>query len=1026
MAAGQAPDRQELLAAHPDVADDLAAFFADHDGVKQFAEPLRAPEPATQSEAETKPAGSSLGTVRYFGDYELLEEIARGGMGIVYKARQRSLNRVVALKMIRAGQLAGEHDVQRFRAEARIAANLQHPHIVAIHEVGEHDGQHYFSMDFVEGQSLADRIRESPLPPADAAGYVKAVAETIHFAHQHGTLHRDLKPSNILIDRFDQPRVTDFGLAKRMTTAEGLAGPAPLTLSGTVVGTPSYMPPEQASADRGNLSAVSDVYSLGAILYELVTGRPPFRAATPLDTLLQVLAEEAAPPRVLNPALARDLETIILKCLAKVPARRYATAQALADDLQAYLDGRAITARRPSLPEQTGRWVRRHWRVTAVAGLTAAAAMLLLVAGYFGWSWYRTRELGHVTFTTNGRHLLGEVLDENEETVLATFPVPTLRRISLPAGTHRLRLSASGLLSETWPLHVKRGDVQNHVVGLRQQWLWPPVEVQQFSLHELVERQGRVDLAIFSGRPDRLLLLDGRTGEQLWQITADKTSVPAGLELNEWRRILSGGFGQARRLAQQSPGLKGDGHGDLVLFCKDPAALVALSGANGSVLWCHQGRPSLPNGVDPKQVRWYEWSDIRLLGPPVVADVDGDGVPDLIGYYAMKSASYDLNGKRYHLSEPQGWVQAISGKNGAPLWRYTFKHQGGFPPRGVNEAALFLPREQLEIVRLQGRPAIVFLTDRMLCGLDLQTGKEIWSPFDLQLQPSQAPQLVDLDGDGEPDCLVTGYQAEGEHAQIIRAVALPRRQTLWQQPADRDVNPHCVRVCLAADLNGQGRADVVRAVHEQSAGSEKKSPFGRPSLEVLDGCTGRRRWLQQLTDGRLPTDMDVRFIVGPDLDGDGWRELFVASRGDADGLGACVDVIALSGADGRPLWRWRQRVAEPQSEPDPGGPPKWWQTGPDGWPLLLVPIRYGPGGQPTTFVLSAGTGRLVHVLRDVVQPEVADFNGDGIPDLCYTVAPQGAPRLMVLQGTPPEPWRQGRLAAGARPRWRRLHRFSSF
>src|SRR5438105_7764994 len=223
---------------------------------------------------------SEVGGLRYFGDYELLEEIARGGMGVVYKARQLSLNRTVAVKMILAGQLASPADVQRFRSEAEAAANLQHPNIVAIHEVAEQDGHHYFSMNYVEGKSLAQLIAEGGLRIADfrkTAGYVKTIALAIHYAHQQGTLHRDLKPSNVLIDHSDQPRVTDFGLAKSVKRDSDL------TLSGQILGTPNFMSPEQAAAKRGAIGPQSDVYSLGAILYFMLTGKPPHAGETVHD-----------------------------------------------------------------------------------------------------------------------------------------------------------------------------------------------------------------------------------------------------------------------------------------------------------------------------------------------------------------------------------------------------------------------------------------------------------------------------------------------------------------------------------------------------------------------------------------------------------------------------------------------------------------------------------------------------------------------------------------------------------------------
>jgi serine/threonine protein kinase len=277
-----------------------------------------------------------------FGDYDLLAEVARGGMGVVYRARQRALNRIVALKMILSGRLASSEDTQRFLTEAEAAAGLQHPNIVQIHEVGEHDGQHFFSMQFIEGRTLAQRLADGPLPSRAAARYVRLVARALHYAHQRGILHRDLKPSNILIDAADEPHVTDFGLAKRL-------GDSGQTRTGSILGTPSYMAPEQAGGKIKELSPATDVYGLGALLYELLTGRPPFRAETAMDTVMQVLENDPVPPQLLNPNVDPELETICLKCLEKDPRHRYASAEALADDLQRYLDGDPIEARTSSV-----------------------------------------------------------------------------------------------------------------------------------------------------------------------------------------------------------------------------------------------------------------------------------------------------------------------------------------------------------------------------------------------------------------------------------------------------------------------------------------------------------------------------------------------------------------------------------------------------------------------------------------------------------------------------------------------------
>ena len=232
--------------------------------------------------------------IRYFGDYEITREIARGGMGVVFEARQITLNRPVALKMILSGQLADDSDIKRFYTEAESAASLDHPGIVPIFEVGQHEGQHYFSMGFVEGKSLSQRLAEGPLPAREAAELIRRVCESIEYAHQRGVIHRDLKPANILLDQNGNPRVTDFGLAKKVQGDSGLTG------SGQIMGTPSYMPPEQAGGKRGDVGPASDVYALGATLYALVTGRPPFQAATAMDTVIQVISDEPVPPRRLN------------------------------------------------------------------------------------------------------------------------------------------------------------------------------------------------------------------------------------------------------------------------------------------------------------------------------------------------------------------------------------------------------------------------------------------------------------------------------------------------------------------------------------------------------------------------------------------------------------------------------------------------------------------------------------------------------------------------------------------------------
>jgi len=306
-----------------------------------------------------------------FGDYEIVDVLGRGGMGVVYRAYHRKTSRSVALKMILRGVSESEEAIARFRNEAKSAAQLNHPNIVPVYDVGEFNGQHYFSMALVDGESLSERLASRPLAGREAAVLLKTIADAIETAHQAGIIHRDLKPSNILIDGDGLPKVTDFGLARRTESSSGL------TVTGQLMGTPSYMSPEQACGDSACVDARSDIYALGAILYTTLTGRPPFQAASVVETVRQVLDEDPVEPRVLNSDIERDLETICLKCLSKDPLQRYATAQDLSDELSRFLDGHAIHARPLNR-------VMRFWRLCRrkplVSTLTAGF-MASLIAG---------------------------------------------------------------------------------------------------------------------------------------------------------------------------------------------------------------------------------------------------------------------------------------------------------------------------------------------------------------------------------------------------------------------------------------------------------------------------------------------------------------------------------------------------------------------------------------------------------------------------------------------------------------------
>jgi hypothetical protein len=409
---------------HPDLTDEIRHLLVIGQMVDFCAKPNPEVTLVHGQGQPTNTAGDPL--PRVFGNYELVEELGRGGMGVVYKAWDKSLERFVALKKVLRGQMASQADLERFRAEAQAAAGLAHPNIVPVYQVGEIEGQAYFCMEYVEGKTLSEVVADGPLPPRVAASYLATIARAVQYAHEKGILHRDLKPANILLEQGDMesalPKITDFGLAKRVEGGMSLTG------TGAIVGTPSYMAPEQAEGNNPAPSPAVDVYSLGAILYELLTGRPPFLAASPMATLLLVRSEEPVRPRLLNPQIDFDLEFICRKCLEKRPEHRYSSAAQLADDLDAFSLGEPVSARSSSLVYFVGRlfrethhapvqenwgllWIWHSALIFLLCVVTSALYalglrnhwpfLLLWSVGLVAWGnlfWYLRRRGGPVTF----------------------------------------------------------------------------------------------------------------------------------------------------------------------------------------------------------------------------------------------------------------------------------------------------------------------------------------------------------------------------------------------------------------------------------------------------------------------------------------------------------------------------------------------------------------------------------------------------------------------------------------------------
>jgi serine/threonine protein kinase/outer membrane protein assembly factor BamB len=944
-------------------------------------------------------------------------------MGVVFKARQVGLERLVALKTLLAAGQADEEERARFRTEAEAIARLSHPHVVQVYEVGEHRGRPFLALELCSGGSLAARLDGTPWPDRRAAELVEALAGAVEAAHRAGVVHRDLKPANVLLAEGGTPKVTDFGLAKRLDVREGL------TATGAVVGTPSYMAPEQALG-RKDVGPACDVYALGAVLYELLTGRPPFKAATTLETLHQVVEAEPAPPRLLNPALPRDLETVVLKCLCKDPVRRYPSAAALADDLRAFLDGRPVQARPPGPLAQAWRWLAAHR-----LGSTSAALLTVLLVLF---ALVLSREVGEVATARVGvsvatdsggpveQPLVGELLHPRRDERLAPpFAVPTVTPVTIPAGPCRLRLSRPGSLSGTYwlnpqPHHsgvqrwvvtanslspvqsafpdpanrfelpnasrsFRQGTFPPNVLPNPQQFLWSG-PLAGVSWYEAVPTPKGVAVVALS---DRVRGYEGANGKLLWPVPPDAKG-----DMGEsWSRYFAAGYRWPAR-CRLVLGSK------LVLGSPSTATVLALSARTGKRVWTRTDSAPL---AFPAQAT----GSVLCLGPrpPATIDANRDGVPDVVALVAQGTDGPVL-------------AQALCGRSGRVLWKQELPG-GQKPPRCPPE---------VHAIRSAGRDVVAFVHGGRLVGLDARTGRPAWKGRALNFEPVHPPRFADLDGDGEQEALLLH---EDRECRLTLTALAPRTGTvLWERTWPGVPEPlwpglfggqveHIPDWPLVADLDGDGRPEVLvrRAVFSSGEepdrsgpwrGSGLRPPVERMEVAALNGSTGEVLWVRRLVRScyqQVRCAVPLRLRVGPDLDGDGWREVFVASLGAPwrPGHSWPVDlyVDALSGADGRSVWTWRRRVSAGRDRAsgfsfftDPVQGPgldalRWWPAG-RGAPLLVVPLDIGERQDGTdeeqpqrvvTFLLTADTGRLRHLAPAFRTSEIADLDGDGRPEL---------------------------------------------
>jgi len=712
-----------------------------------------------------------------FGNYEVLGELARGGVGVIYRARQKGLERVVALKVLQGGTMASQEQVQRFLNEAQAAAKLQHPNIVPIHEFGSNEGQYFFTMDFVEGKSLADMMANGPIPAREALEIVRQTAEALHYAHDRGVIHRDIKPGNILIDLSGRVKITDFGIAKEVTREQ-----LHLTMEGQVMGTPRYMSPEQASGKTALADRRSDVFSLGATFYEMLTGTAVFDAENVYAVLQKVVTLDPPAPHKVNRKVHRDVSTICLKALEKRPERRYETAQEMADDIKRFLDGEPIEARPVSVFERGARKAVRHWKAVVVNTAIFAAA------AYGVWFYLQSRP-GHlrielqptlVNVALDGSDIACEELEKGRELAAGTHelhaelepthdPVtlkfelrPGERRVlpvtlhrrrgqlvvttdppdagitvigpdgyhapfrgprveqTLPTGPYAVLVHRENYLAKRTELNIERQQTSTLHFALPAVTLWSvPTSGNVLSVPAAADMDGDGWTDVVAGDDDgRIYCLSGRNGVALWVFNA-RDAVQAPLSLADLNR---------------------DGVPDVIVGSTD-GTLYCLSGKTGQALWSFATRGA-------------------ILGPTLLRDVNGDLLPDAI------TGSADGN------------VYAVSGKDGAMLWRYATKDR-------IESCLAWARAGDTEMV-------VAGSADKTLYALAPRTGRLLWSveigmpllfppriengtvlvptprgPGDIRTATpvmlangergpasDSLPESLDLDGDGQPEKLV--------------------------------------------------------------------------------------------------------------------------------------------------------------------------------------------------------------------------------------------------------------------------------
>ncbi len=964
------------------------------------------------------------------GEFRILREIGRGGMGVVFEAEQESLGRIVALKVLWFGAVSDPEAIRRFQREASTVAKLHHTNIVPIFSVGTEGPINYYAMQLIEGQSL-DRVakeRGGPIDWTTVAEWGLQAAEALVHAHYRGVIHRDVKPSNLLLDPDDRIWLTDFGLAKRSDDVT-------LSIAGALLGTPRYMSPEQASASTRNVDHRSDIYSLGATLYELATGKPVFQSSTPHGVISQILTAQPTPANQVAREIPRDFNTILMKCLAKSADERYDSAKELANDLRAVLEGRPIQAKRPNFFEQSQQWIRRHrrefgWSVKSIAG----TACLVMAIGLSWFAWTRLREV-RLSLTSPSAPIVAELLHIDGSQALRQQTVPTQDPLSVSPGNYTMRVSAPGLLSQDYDIELLASERRKQSLNPEDQLLMPSL-TDRFETTVVRSKQGAAIVAY----DETDLTIEIRSGPARGINIIPMSSFAAydSCKRFAWppSKIVGGILDNADKfdvrpwLYPDMQDWNGDGIEDILIATRHQA-LVALVSRDGNIVWSVGLAPDV---TQAPPVNSQEWSIYRCPRstiaemPIAIEDIDSDGAPDMI----VQVASINPDGNP-DLSKAERHVLALSGSSGTVLWDYSvpkelFESQDGREVdyhfrwfTGTNSSSSgggggfiinqgqwsrvstvtslrtseYVPFGTVLVPSKQANSHVLYQAGSSLIHLEQTSGKPGLPSASMDLYPFQPPTIVELDGKpGEELVFMEDLHGVTDASQNpplqynyrMRVVAwsLKEDRMLWSHMVDahspftRNWLMEQPKWPVSADLDGDGRAEVI--VPDDSELLTRGSA-GRSSLVVLSGDQGKVLWKQAIRHADTQIE---RIVVGPDINGDKHRDIYVASM---SGLPVRVHVDCLSGVDGSRLWTSFAPIENNES------PESFyldeaflWNNSEDGWPQLVVRTISTQNMQSGTeaYFFSTGSGHVLHRLTQANRFSIGDIDADGADDLAIT------------------------------------------